>query len=104
MSYRRRPTVEREFLSQQLAVLHRRAKLIRLAIIFATASVLLAGLLIISLFLGALLNVEGALLVALCFILCMASLVGSLITFLLELHVSLTALRMELTQAGFRGM
>ena len=92
---------EREHLSQQLAVLYRRAKIIRLAIILATASVLLAGLLIISLFLAALLHLEAALLVALCFILCMASLVGSLIAFLFDLQVSLTALRVELTQAGF---
>lgn len=92
---------EREHLSQQLAVLYRRAKIIRLAIILATASVLLAGLLIISLFLAALLHLEAALLVALCFILCMASLVGSLIAFLFDLQVSLTALRMELAQAGF---
>jgi hypothetical protein len=94
---------DREFLSQQLAVLYRRARIIRLAIILATASVLLAGVLIISLFLAALFHVEGALFVALCFILCMASLVGSLITFLLDLQVSLTALRMEMVQAGHGG-
>jgi hypothetical protein len=34
----------------------------------------------------------------------MASLVGSLIAFLLDLQVSLTALRMELKQAGLGGM
>jgi hypothetical protein len=94
---------EREYLSAQLTVLFRRAKIIRLAIILATASVLLAGLLIISLFLTALLHVEAALLVTLCFILCMASLIASLMVFLLDLQVSLTALRMELHQAGFMG-
>ncbi len=92
---------QREHLSQQLGVLYRRAKIIRLAIILATASVLLAGLLIISLFLAALLQVEAALLVAMFFILCMTSLIGSLVVFLVDLHVSLTALRVELTQAGF---
>jgi hypothetical protein len=95
---------EREHLAVQLAILYRRAKIIRLAIILSTASLLLAGLLIISLFLAALLHLEAALIVALFFILCMASLVGSLITFLLDLQVSLTALRVELTQAGFDGM
>jgi len=92
---------EREFLTEQLAILYRRAKIIRLAIILATASVLLAGLLIISLFLAALLHLEAAVLVTLCFIFCMASLVGSLIVFLLDLQISLTALRVELAQAGF---
>ena len=93
----------REQLVVQLGILYRRAKIIRLAIILATASVLLAGLLIISLFLAALLQVEAALLVTICFILCVASLIGSLIVFLLDLQVSLTALRVELTQAGFKG-
>jgi len=92
---------EREFLTAQLGILYRRAKIIRLAIILATASVLLAGLLIISLFLAALLHLEAAVLVTLCFILCMASLIGSLVVFLLDLQVSLTALRVELAQAGF---
>ncbi|MFA5057735.1 MAG: DUF2721 domain-containing protein [Opitutaceae bacterium] len=94
---------EREDRSAQLAVLYRRAKIIRLAIILATASVLLAGLLIIFLFLAALLQVEAALPAALCFILCMASLIASLVVFLLDLQVSLAALRMELAQAGFDG-
>lgn len=94
---------ERAQLAVQLGILFRRAKIIRLAIILATASVLLAGLLIISLFLAALLQVEAALLVAICFILCVASLIGSLVVFLLDLQVSLTALRVELTQAGFEG-
>jgi hypothetical protein len=90
-------------LTVQLTVLYRRARIIRLAIILATTSVLLAGLLIITLFLAALLHVEAALLVTICFILCMAALVGSLTFFLLDLQVSLTALRVELTQAGFGG-
>jgi hypothetical protein len=94
---------EREQLTVQLTVLYRRARIIRLAIILATTSVLLAGLLIITLFLAALLHVEAALLVTICFILCMAALVGSLTFFLLDLQVSLTALRVELTQAGFGG-
>jgi hypothetical protein len=95
---------EREFLTVQLTILYRRARIIRLAIILATASVLLAGLLVISLFLAALLHLEAALLVTLCFILCMAALIGSLIGFLLDLQVSLTALRVELAQAGFHRM
>jgi hypothetical protein len=93
---------EREHLVTQLTVLYRRARLIRLAIILAAASLLLAGLLIISLFFAALLQVEAALPVTLCFILCMASLIASLVVFLLDLQVSLTALRVELIQAGFR--
>jgi hypothetical protein len=93
---------QREHLSGLLAILYRRAKIIRLAIILAAASLLLAGLLIISMFLAALLQVEAALLVMLCFILCMASLIASLVAFLLDLQMSLTALRVELAEAGLR--
>ena len=100
---RPRATAERDQLSAQLAILFRRAKVLRLSIVLATSSVLLAGLLIISLFLTALLHLEAALLVSLCFILCMASLIASLIVFLLDLQMSLTALRLELAQAGFEG-
>lgn len=94
---------EREHRVAQLAVLYRRAKLVRLAIICSTTSVLLAGFLIISLFLGALLQWEAAFVIVMCFILCMASLIASLLMFLRELQISLRALRMELTQAGFPG-
>ncbi len=94
---------EQRYLSAQLIILYRRAKILRLAIILSTASVLLAGLLVISLFLAALLSLEAALPVALCFILCMAALIASLFAFLMELQMSLRALRMELTQAGVAG-
>jgi hypothetical protein len=92
----------RDQLSVQLAVLYRRAKILRLSIILATASVLLAGLLIVSLFLSALLHLEAGLVVALCFILCMVTLVGSLVVFLVDLQLSLAALRIELAQSGFK--
>jgi hypothetical protein len=94
---------QRPHLLAQLAILYRRAEVLRLSIILATASVLLAGLLIISLFLAALLHLEAALLVSLCFILCMAALIASLLVFLLDLQMSLTALRVELAQASYDG-
>jgi hypothetical protein len=97
-------TANRDQLSAQLAILFRRSKVLRLSIVLATSSVLLAGLLIISLFLAALLHLEAALLVSFFFILCMASLIASLIVFLLDLQMSLTALRLELAQAGFDGI
>ena len=93
----------RDQLSAQLAIIYRRSKVLRLSIVLATSSVLLAGLLIISLFLAALLHLEAALLVSLCFILCMVALVASLIVFLVDLQMSLRALRVELAQAGFDG-
>ncbi len=91
---------EKKHLTAQLAVLYQRAKLIRLVIILSTTSVLLAGLLVISLFFSALLQLESAFFVVLCFILCMAALIASLLLFLVELQMSLHALRLELIHTG----
>jgi hypothetical protein len=88
---------DRQTLAGQVDVLFRRARLIRLAIILATLSVLLAALLIILLFLTALLKLEVGLLICLLFIGCLASLVASLGAFLREIHLSLQALKMELS-------
>lgn len=96
------PADERSYLSAQLPVLYRRARLLRQAIILSTTSLLLASLLIILLFLGAVMHWEVALPVILCFMLCMAALIASLLAFLLELQTSLRALHMELRQAGLQ--
>src|SRR5215467_3025899 len=61
---------ERARFSDQLQVLSRRAQLIRLAIIWATLSVLLAGVLIIAIFLAALLALEIAAVVIILFVGC----------------------------------
>lgn len=92
-------TVQREQVLLQLGIIERRARVIRMAIILATTSVLLAGLLIIALFAAALLRVEAGVVIVLLFMLCIASLVASLIMFLIELQTSLNALAVELNQA-----
>jgi hypothetical protein len=94
------PPGEQKLLIAQVAVLYQRAKLIRLVIILSTMSVLLAGVLVISLFIAALLQLEAAFFVILCFVLCMAALIASLLLFLIELQMSLRALGIELTHAG----
>lgn len=94
---------DQKYLVEQLHVLYRRARIVRLTIALATASVLLAGLLVISLFLSALLQLNAALLVIVCFILCMTALIASLVVFLVELQLSLRALRLELAHAGMTG-
>jgi hypothetical protein len=83
----------------QLNIIHRRARIIRFSILLATLSVLLAGLLIISLFVGALINAESAILVSLLFVLCIVALIASLLTFLIELQASLNAFHIELEHA-----
>src|ERR1051325_254023 len=87
---------DRKRLSSQLEILSRRARLIRLAIILATVSVLLAGILIIALFVAALMGLEIAPVVILPFISCMGSLIASLALFIGDINLSLSALRLEI--------
>ncbi len=82
------------FLSQ-LKVLSRRARLVRLAIILASLSVLLAAVLIIALFLAALLRWEIGMLVVILFVGCMAALIGSVSVFIADINLSLSALSLE---------
>jgi hypothetical protein len=91
--------VEAERLRGQLAILWRRARIVRLAITLAALSVLLAALLVSGLFLAALWRVEWAGAVVALFIGCMATLVGALVAFLRDIHLSLVALRLELAFA-----
>lgn len=88
----------REPILAQVAIIYRRARLLRLTITLAGLSVLLAALLIIVLFLTALLHWEEGLVVSLIFIGCMSSLILSLATFIYDIHLSLVALKLELTQ------
>jgi hypothetical protein len=87
---------DRQRLEGQIEILYRRARLIRLSILLAGVSVLLASVLIIVLFLTALLKLEVGLLISLLFIACMVSLIGSLAAFLRDLNLSLGALKLEL--------
>ena len=86
----------REPVLAQVAIIYRRARLIRLTIALAALSVLLAAALIISLFVAALFQREEGLVISLIFITCMGSLIASLITFIYDIHLSLVALKLEL--------
>lgn len=90
---------DRERLEGQIAILYRRARLIRLSILLAGVSVLLASVLIIVLFLTALWKLEVGLLLSLLFIACMVALSGSLVAFIRDINLSLGALKLEL---GYR--
>ena len=88
---------ERLRLAVQVSILFRRARLIQIAIIFQTVSVLFAALLIIILFFTALMKWESAIFVSLLFMCCLASLIGSLITFIMDIRLSLKALKLAYT-------
>ena len=100
----KRTDKERAQVLAQVAIIYRRARVIRLTIILAAMSVLLASALIIVLFLTALLHLGQGIFVCILFIACLASLFASLVAFICDINLSLHALKLELkdtnTDAG----
>ena len=90
------PAHERDRKTAQLSILWRRARIIQLAIALASTSALCAALLIVVLFLTALFQIETAWLISTLFIICVVSLIGSLLLFILDVNQSLSALKLEL--------
>jgi hypothetical protein len=84
--------VDREQALPQLRILATRARLVRTAIALAAVSVLLAAILVISIFLGALLQLAVAPAIVTLFIACMVSLIASLALFIADIDLSLKAL------------
>ncbi|HVO11879.1 MAG TPA: DUF2721 domain-containing protein [Vicinamibacteria bacterium] len=87
---------QRERAAAQIAILAVRGRLVRLSITFASLSLLLAAILIVTLFLTALLGWENATLLAGLFIACMLMLVVSILVFIRDINLSLAALKLEL--------
>jgi Cu/Ag efflux pump CusA len=87
---------DRQRLAGQVENLYERARLIQRAIIFSTISMLFAAVLIITLFFMALMKLELAVVISLLFICCLASLIVSLIAFIMDIQLSLKALKMEM--------
>ena len=84
----------------QLEILLTRARIVRGAIAAASVSVLLAAVLIIVMFIGALFRLPSAALIVALFTCCLASLIGSLVLFIREVNLSLGALRLEVGTPG----
>jgi hypothetical protein len=80
----------------QLHILARRAEYLRRAITAASVSVLLAALLIITLFFTALFSLEDAWLIAVLFTGALLALIVSLIAFLRDLNESLLAFKLDI--------
>ncbi|MGN6556297.1 MAG: DUF2721 domain-containing protein [Verrucomicrobiota bacterium] len=88
---------DRRQVNDQVEILYRRALLIQASIVLSTASVLFAALLIITLFFTALMKLELAGLISVMFIGCLVSLIASLITFIMDIRLSLKALKLEMS-------
>jgi hypothetical protein len=87
---------ERSRTLAQVRITYRRARIIRLSILLAALSALLASVLIITLFVGVLLQWDYWVMVSFVFIACMMSLAASLIAFICDINLSLHALKLEL--------
>jgi hypothetical protein len=87
---------ERKRLAAQVENLYQRVCLIQRAIIFSAVSLLFAACLIITLFCTVLLKMELATVINVLFIGCLVSLIISLIAFIMDIHLSLKALELEL--------
>lgn len=87
---------EQQQVQAQVAMLFRRAKIIRLAILFSVTSALLAAFLVMTLFLAVWLHWEYAWPACVIFTACLASLCVSLVAFILDINLSLHALKLEL--------
>ena len=94
---------EREKVLAEVRVLWLRWRIIRGGIALAVLSALLAALLIISLFMGALLKL-GAAIPAGLFVMCMICLIGALLLFFWDINLSLKALRLEMPAGCWEGL
>src|SRR5262245_38987952 len=87
---------DRRRLAAQVENLYQRSGLIKTAIVLATISLLLVALLIIVLFISALMELEAGFFISILFVGCMVALIASLVTFIRDINLSLTALKLEL--------
>jgi hypothetical protein len=90
---------DRGSLLAQVRILARRGRILRLAIALACLSALSASVLIITLFCFVLADANAPALVAVLFIVAMASLIGALLAFLQDINLCLNALKLELGEA-----
>jgi hypothetical protein len=87
-------------ITDQLTILMRRARLIRLSIILVSMSALAAAVLIIVLFLTAYLKIDNAALITTLFLGGLICLILSLIVFIFDMNLSLSALNVQVKRRG----
>ncbi|HVS53114.1 MAG TPA: DUF2721 domain-containing protein [Opitutaceae bacterium] len=81
---------------EQIAILHRRATILRLSITLGAITVLLVAVLILILFVTALLRIEAGWLIVTIFCVSQLSLIGSMLAFIHDMNLSLAAVRLEI--------
>ncbi len=91
--------IDRAHVEQQLRIMYRRASLIRTAVTFNALSMLMAGLLVVLIFVGAMTGRQLAPGIALLFFASVGCLILALVAFLRDIFMSLWALRLEVERA-----
>jgi CHASE3 domain sensor protein len=86
----------RRLLVEQIRIIYRRARFLRLAIILGTISIFFVAITVRALFAGQVVGVGADYVSVPCFGLCLLSLLGSLYFFIKDVSISLTALELEI--------
>ncbi len=87
---------ERSQTQAQVDIIYRRARIIRLAILFSVTSALLAAVLVVTVFVSAWLQWHQGWPLGVIFVACLLSLCVSLVAFMGDINLSLHALKLEL--------
>ena len=90
------PSADRPRLANQVEVIYQRARLIQISIVMSDLSALSAAMLILTLFVNALMGWQLSVIISLFFIGCLVFLIGSLVAFIMDIRLSLKALKLEL--------
>ena len=86
----------RKSLVDQVHIIYRRARVLRLAIMLSSASILFVALTVLALFAGQLIGARVDYVSVPCFGLCLLALLGSLFFFIRDVTISLRALELEI--------
>lgn len=99
---RQAAATDRRHLDDQLAIMWRRAQLVRRAVTFNGLSMLVACLLVVAIFGGTLLGRDFGVVLPVLFAASIFLLIAALVSFLQDIHVSLRALGLEVARARGR--
>ena len=87
----------RKLLVDQVHIIYRRARVLRLAIMLSSASILFVAIAVLALFAGQLIGARVDYVSVPCFGLCLLALLGSLFFFIRDVTISLRALELEIS-------
>ena len=96
------PAVERN-LHRQISILQRRAWILRLSITLCAVTILMAGVLILALFIAALWQIEAAGFLVTVFCIAILCLISSIIAFIADMNLALRAVHLDWSLVSGQG-